>query len=401
MDPDNNNTNPMPGNGPAANPNAQPADITIPPADTSSEGPIVSNPLTSTEPVAEPVTPIQPTPSPIAAEPITTPTPEVSNPTAPALETTPNTLETPATPEVSSTSATETPVGSDAPEAESPLAHELTPLADNQPISFGSENAPDDLTKDAISDTPELGTEASVQPVDGQSTKDAEAKPAILTEESSAPLTPAAPVPGSIGSSTSFGAKPAKKKLPIVPIILLVVLLLIAAGGGAYYYFNFMNKPAKSSAPTSQVTPQVVNSTLTCNLVTKPDQSKNDDASIATKTDHKIVANYEDDQLVEYTDRYEATYATSAAAMTALEAAKKDYDTLLKGIKLEKDPFTSEATRKDSTIIVSHIAKADQITTANAPLLGLAADSKTNKVTTDYKSLKSAFETRKYTCKYE
>ena len=375
MDPDNNNTNPMPGNDSATNARPQSTDITIPPVSPEVQPPVAAESTTMTSPTV-------------------TTTPE-----SPVYEV--PTLETP-------TADMSTAAGATTSEPESPINVDPTPLADNQPISFGSEtsseNTPDQLAKDAISGTPEFGAENSTQPADSQSTEGNATKPAILTEESSTPLTPADPVPGSIGSSTSFGTnQSAKKKLPILPIILLLILLAIVAGGGAgaYYYFNFTNKPTKSSTPTAKVaTPEVVSSTLTCNLATKPDQTQNNDASVATKTDHKIIANYEGDRLVEFTDRYEATYATSAAAMTALETAKKDYDALLQGVKLEKDPFTSEATRKDATIIVSHVATMDQITTANAPLLGLATDSKA-KVITDYKSLKSNYEARKYTCKYE
>ncbi len=225
--------------------------------------------------------------------------------------------------------------------------------------------------------------------------------------DSSTTFEPAAPVPGSIGSSTSFSdptvppivAAPGKKKSPLT-LILVIVLIVASLGVAAVLALpQLLNANKPKATPSVQPAPQVSIVVMNCELEGTPEVR----AQIGNATELKDVfsAEYQNDELSFLSFTRTATYADATAAAAGLELLKTQDDASMKLLGFKKNPFTAKFEAKKAVVTFTQEANADEITTENSTLFGIMPDLENKKVDTTQKTLKKFYEAQKYTCTVE
>ena len=338
------------------------------------------------------------------------PTDPFASAAATPAATVPEVPATPASP-VSAEPAPATPVA--APVAETPVmetpAMDTTaaPIADPDPLAGAVESlssAPLDVNSSAepVSDyaqpaAPNFANDPTVA-----------AAPEKNNEDQS-PIQPAAPAPGSIGSSTSYtdyqaaatqaAAAPAKKKSKTTLILLIVVLAILLIGGGIFAFVMLSgNKSSNSNTGnnnSSTPAPSVpVEMTLVCATTRSPEDLVS--AGGATVWDEEMTIKYEDDDITKITDVSTVEYPDSATAKAGIENFKNYYASLLSSAGLTSDPFDSRYARVDGTLTITYTGLGERLNAQNAVIFNLPVED--DELKSDPESVKAYFTEKNYTC---
>lgn len=224
------------------------------------------------------------------------------------------------------------------------------------------------------------------------------------------PIQPAAPAPGSIGSSTSYtdyqaaaaNAAPAGKKKKTTMILLIVVIALVIIGGGVFAFImltsnssssnknsNTGNNNSSTPAPADPVA-----LTMTCTAShTGSDLAT---AGNANTWDEEIVIKYEDDEITKITDVSTVEYADAATAKSGIETFKNYYAKLLEDASLRSDPFDSRYARVDGTLTVTYTGLGERLNAQNAVIFNLPVEDE--ELQQDTESVNAHYTQAGFTC---
>ena len=239
------------------------------------------------------------------------------------------------------------------------------------------------------------------------------------------PLTPADPVPGSIGSAISYSEdapnhsepikKPfklkflkkektpdenevtiGKKKLDTKKILIIVGAVLLV-GVIAFVLFFVLGNPSKSSSTkktTQLTTAKAVESNLVCKKEGGAD-AFSQYPEVVSGTE-EIIAMYKDKALVSFGDNLTLNYDSSDVASVRLVDIKSNYVSAYSALKLTSDPFDTAFNSKGKTVTMSRQADGDDIDMTNAKLLGIPVLK--GEVFDDIDSIQETFESQGFAC---
>ena len=400
------------------------------PADVASDATLAAASAPETPVAPEyPVAPVTPEPPaapeiPTGAPAAVTPSAELSSESAPAapapFEPTPETPAVTATPDAS--------VAPESPALETPVAPE-PPATPEMPTEAPAPETPSETTSTDFTTGANFVNDAS----DGQS-----AEASVTNPEDEAPLVPAEPVPGSIGSALaysdtapnhavpvgkpsrfklSFGKKsqvPAGTEAPVAgvakpgrkPLSKENLKLLIAIVGGvtlvavvAVIIFFILNSGSKSSTTkpadnSNNNTPTNTVSSLTCTR--SGDATVFSDYSSVVSGNEQIIAMYSNDILSSFGSTLKLTFADEEAAKAAQLVERDSYSAMVRSAGLTDDPFTSSYDTNGITMTVTHQAEGEDIDSKTARILGFYVVK--GEPVTDIDTLLDTYETDGYTC---
>lgn len=239
------------------------------------------------------------------------------------------------------------------------------------------------------------------------------------------PLTPADPVPGSIGSAISYSEdapnhsepikKPfklkflkkeknpeenevtiGKKKLDTKKILIIVGAVLLV-GVIAFVLFFVLGNPSKSSS-TKKTTQLTTSKAVESNLVCKKEggaDAFSQYPEVVSGTE-EIIAMYKDKALVSFGDNLTLNYDSSDVASVRLVDIKSNYVSAYSALKLTSDPFDTTFNSKGKTVTMSRQADGDDIDMTNAKLLGIPVLK--GEVFDDIDSIQETFESQGFAC---
>ena len=415
MNPD--NTNPAPS--PAPEPSIPPVSDPTPSISATPE------PVLAPEPAIPPVSadsampvmpsaPVEPAPAPVEAMPDMAAAPAV-DPVLPPASNMP--LETPA---ATDPLAPIQPVVPDAVPAD-PVASVPDPMAGSQTAmnealseipSFGAPAAEAPLETPAVDPSVAPAPEA---PAYGMASSDFTSDPSVAAApeqpvEDLPPIEPAAPVPGSIGSSQSYtepapapvdAAAPAAPKKNKTTLILIIALVAIAAVGGIIFAIVMMNSGSSSNNNSGNnntavtIPDEPINSTLSCTKEATAEELST--AGSATSWSSAITVKYEDDTMTEYSEVSTIIYGNKDDASFALNNIfKTNYNSAVAAAGYSEDPFDSYYRRVDNTLTITHTASSSVITTKNAAIINIPVDD--DGLDTSESSVQKNFEKLNYVC---
>ena len=405
-------------------PDAMSATESVAPATESSPEPTAPAPFEpSPEAASTPVTPEAST------MPETLVAPEV--PVAPESPATP----APATPEVSVAEALAMPESSGVPEMSDPATPApATPEAPTTPETPAAPEMPSEP------ETPSTDFSTGASFVNDTPASDEQPAEASATNaEDEAPLVPADPVPGSIGSALAYSdtapdhavpvGKPSRFKLSFgkksqaptgseasaaevakpgrKPLTKENLKLLIAIVGGvalvaviAVIIFFILNSGSKSSTTrpaddnSSSNTPTNTVSSLTCTR--SGDATVFSNYSSVVSGDEQIIAMYSNDTLSSFGSTLKLTFADEEAAKAAQLVERDSYSAMVRSAGLTDDPFTSSYDTNGITMTVTHQAEGEDIDSKTARILGFYVVK--GEPATDIDTLLDTYETDGYTC---
>lgn len=415
MNPAEPNTNPIAGAGP---------DPSTPPAPTPAPAPAPAAPAASI-PAADPLAPATSTPDgqamvdqalgntdsygvdplagiPAASEPVVpTPGPETGTMVDP-LATVPT--STPATDPLVAAPATD-PFATPAAAPADPLAG-IPSAADPDPLAGAVESlssAPMDANTSA-EPTPDYTQPAAPNFANDPSVA---AAPEKVNDET--PIQPAAPAPGSIGSSTSYAdyqaaaatAAPAEKKKKTTMILLVIVIALVVIGGGVFAFIMATSSSSSSSNNntgnnnTSSPAPaDPISMTMTCAISRSAEDLLS--AGGATAWDEEMTIKYEDDEITKITDVSTVEYPDAATAKAGIDNFKNYYASLLDSAGLKSDPFDSRYARVDGTLTVTYTGPGERLNAQDAVIFSLPVED--DELKSDPESVNAYFTKDGFTC---
>ena len=239
------------------------------------------------------------------------------------------------------------------------------------------------------------------------------------------PLTPADPVPGSIGSAISYSEdapnhsepikKPfklkffkkektpeeneitiGKKKLDTKKILIIVGAVLLV-GVIAFVLFFVLGNPSRSSSTkktTQLTTAKAVESNLVCKKEGGAD-AFSQYPEVVSGTE-EIIAMYKDKALVSFGDNLTLNYDSSDVASVRLVDIKSNYVSAYSALKLTSDPFDTAFNSNGKTVTMSRQADGDDIDMTNAKLLGIPVLK--GEVFDDIDSIQETFESQGFAC---
>lgn len=251
--------------------------------------------------------------------------------------------------------------------------------------------------------------------------------PDPVEEALKAPMKPADPVPGSIGSAVSMGTEPAgtpnvsfndpaaeqpmmqptqdmpvtsKKKSNTGLIILCIIAIVVVAALGVVLAMQLLGNSGTSNNNTS-VTPEVkpeptpsTISNLECKYVLTDEELTNFGAASGTSN---IVASYDGDSLTSLSFSASLAYLDLDSAASGLESMENSYTQQYKDLGLTEDPFNAISSNEDGNVKFSYQATADLLDATNIQLFGLTtADGAT--LDTSSAAIKAGYESLDFSC---
>ena len=180
-------------------------------------------------------------------------------------------------------------------------------------------------------------------------------------------------------------------------ILGIVIAAIVVIAAIIFAIMVITNKPKETVTviPEPEPEPTPVYSSISC---TKPlDGAELDALGQATEASSTFTATYYDDELNDISDKTVIEYSTVDDANNAVVALKKSYETMLEAINLEKDPFDSTYPVVGTTLTITHLANAEDITDENFVLFGLQTDEE-GRIQTDIKTLEKLYTGKDFTC---
>ena len=280
-------------------------------------------------------------------------------------------------------------------------------------------------------------------------------KPDPVAEALKAPIKPAAPVPGSIGSAVSVPAEtPApESKAPEVDVtstdpvtvdtpnvsektessdshgaqkpeaksvsfdspiemnmtspqkksnkktmIILVIIGAIVIVALVIILIIMLTSSKTADKPDNPSTPQIVNTTVSCNRTLNPTELL--EYGNALSGEVQLVANYANGKMSSISTGYVVEYENTANASIAKDKFRADYVGAINKIGFTTDPFESEYNVNDATLEVYHDAALDDITEENMSIFNLTF-AKDGTIDTTAAAIKKASTNLGLTCTEE
>ena len=113
-----------------------------------------------------------------------------------------------------------------------------------------------------------------------------------------------------------------------------------------------------------------------------------------------VKASYVNEEFSEIIQTFEARFDNSSTARIALGKARSEYVKRFKSAGIATEPFKSDYTQNDSTIVVTHQADSTNIDKKNAAVMHIEVN-KNGVVIYDIDSIKENYEKLGYTCSIE
>lgn len=244
-------------------------------------------------------------------------------------------------------------------------------------------------------------------------------EPDPVEEALKAPIKPAAPVPGSIGSAVSVPdpnvkrsqiqiapissttkaekdkkSKADKKKNIIIRVLLIMVILGIMGGIGAMYLFG--GKEGKNGGDALIGGDDIKYTTLDCKYsYNEPDLLSISNATSANKYLHAVFGNNE---LKSISITISASFDNNSFATTGKSELRDEYVKEFKSLGYGTDPFKSEYETIDGTTIeITHSAEVADITKDNRSIFGIVM-AKDKSIDFTLKTIKEVYDGRGYSC---
>ena len=394
--------------------NYQPSEPTTPP-------PAGDTPLGDTPAGA----PLADTPAPEAPAPFETPTEastlEAPSPEAPSLETPTPEAPAPANPETPAFGAVAmSDISETSADPAAPATPETPSLEAPTPDSIDSTESTE-TPMSSESDSSSISASANF--VGEAPVPKAEPKPEDEEEE----LTPANPVPGSIGSALIYSETAPNNAIPVnefkkkhkkfslgdkagggmsksnirtilvivaaVALVaaLVVVLIFIFGGTGG----SKKNSSSNSSNANTQPTPSTpVISSLTCTKEGGSEVFTNYGA--VDSGEENIIVMYTDDELTSIGSTMTLDYGNTEAAEASLKTMRDAYTAKVENLGLTSDPFTSSYDSNGAIITVTHQAEYEDLDSKSAKLFDIVT--LRGELVTDIETLDDTYTEAGYNC---
>ncbi len=188
-----------------------------------------------------------------------------------------------------------------------------------------------------------------------------------------------------------------KKKFRIR--FLVVLLFLSAVSFGSLYGISFLLKQGIiGNGKNKHSAAGLSMESLICEVSGK----SGDLLGIGNALDAKSTArvNYINDEFSDITQVFEARFDNYATAKIALTKARSEYVKRFKSAGIATEPFKSDYTQNDATIVVTHQADSTNIDKKNAAVMYIEVN-KNGVVIYDIDSIKKNYEKLGYTCSIE
>ena len=315
------------------------------------------------------------------------------------------------------------PATPETPSPEAPTAPEtLTPEAPT-PGSTDSTDSTESTETPMSSESDSSSISTSANFVGEAPVPKAEPKPEDEEEE----LTPANPVPGSIGSALIYSETAPNNAIPVnefkkkhkkfslgdkagggmsksnirtilvivaaVALVaaLVVVLIFIFGGTGG----SKKNSSSNSSNANTQPTPSApVISSLTC---TKEGGSEVfADYGAVDSGEENIIVMYTDDELTSIGSTMTLDYGNTEAAEASLKTIRDAYTAKVENLGLTSDPFTSSYDSNGAIITVTHQAEYEDLDSKSAKLFDIVT--LRGELVTDIETLDDTYTEAGYEC---
>lgn len=212
----------------------------------------------------------------------------------------------------------------------------------------------------------------------------------ILTEPTPAPTepTPAAP-------EAPVAAPKTKKSSLILALVIIAAVVLIAVV--VIFVLMIISNSSKNGSTTkveTTVSEDIVEeSSLICTRISTSEEVSN---SALASYELKMIANYYGEDLSDIATTGTYNYISPEAAAEGATQARLAYAEWYRSLDLTTDPFSSSYPVSGNTFTASHLADADEITVASAPLFYLNVEN--GFVLTDAESVRAVYTGQGYTC---
>ena len=252
--------------------------------------------------------------------------------------------------------------------------------------------------------------------------------PDPVEEALKAPMKPADPVPGSIGSAVS-GNEPAstpnvsfndpateqpmmqpiqdtpvvapKKKSNTGLIVLCIIAIVVVAALGIVLAMQLLGNNSSTSNNNSSVTPEVTPEpapstevSLECKYVYTDEELANFGAASGTGI---VTALYNEDALSSLSFDISLAYLDQDKATSGLETLKNNYIEQYTALGFTENPFVSTYDEIDGNVKVSHLAAADILDAKNIEIFGLKA-AEDGTLDTSSATVKATYEALDFSC---